>query len=71
MELHTHYARIAEAGGAKFWIHGLRKAFIAVAELELMLPCSLTKRLVNHARPGDLTENYAADGSVGQLREPA
>ncbi|MYF87855.1 MAG: hypothetical protein F4027_11195 [Rhodospirillaceae bacterium] len=36
-----------------------------------MLPRSLTKRLVNHARPGDVTEGYAADWTVGQLREPA
>ena len=70
-ELHTHYARITKAGGAKFWFHGLRNAFITVAERELMLPRSLTKRLVNHARPGDVTEGYAADWTVEQLREPA
>ena len=28
---------------------GLRNCFITVAERELMLPRSLTKRLVNHA----------------------
>ena len=60
-ELHTHYARISEAGGAKFWFHGLRNVFITVAERELMLPRLLTKRLVNHARPGDVTEGYVAD----------
>ena len=70
-ELHAHYARIGKAGGAKFWFHGLRNAFITVAERELMLPRSLTKRLVNHARPGDVTEGYAADWTVEQLREPA
>ena len=42
VELHTHYARNAEAGDTKFWFHGLRNAFIMVAERELMLPCSLT-----------------------------
>ena len=42
---------ISEAGGAKFWFHGLCNAFITVAERDLMLPRSLTKRLVNHARP--------------------
>ena len=63
---------ISEAGGAKFWIHGLRNAFITVAERELMLPRSLTMRLVNHARPPpDVTEGYAADWTVEQLREPA
>ena len=70
-ELHAHYARITKAGGTKFWFHGLRNAFITVAERELMLPRSLTKRLVNHARPGDVTEGYAADWTVEQLREPA
>ena len=36
-----------------------------------MLPRSLTKRLVNHARPGGVTEGYAADWTVEQLRGPA
>ena len=71
VELHTHYARIEKAGGAKFWFHGLRNAFITVAERDLMLPRSLTKRLVNHARSGDVTEGYAADWTVEQLRGPA
>ena len=70
-ELQRHYEAIGREGGAKFWFHGLRNAFITVAERELMLPRSLTKRLVNHARPGDVTEGYAADWTVGQLREPA
>ena len=70
-ELQSHYARITQAGSAKFWFHGLRNAFITVAERELMLPRSLTKRLVNHARPSDVTEGYAADWTVEQLREPA
>ncbi len=60
-ELQSHYERITEAGAAKFWFHGLRNAFITVAERELMLPRSLTKRLVNHARPSDVTAGYAAD----------
>ena len=65
------YGEISELGGARFWFHGLRNAFITVAERELMLPRSLTKRLVNHARPQDVTEGYAADWNIGQLREPA
>ncbi len=69
--LQRHYDRITKAGGTKFWFHGLRNAFISVAERELMLPRSLTKRLVNHERPGDVTEGYAADWTVEQLREPA
>ena len=70
-DLARFYGEISEKGGARFWFHGLRNAFITVAERELMLPRSLTKRLVNHARPGDVTEGYAADWSVEQLREPA
>ena len=68
---HHLYARIGKAGGAKFWFHGLRNSFITVAERELMLPPSLTKRLVNHARPNDVTQGYAADWTIAQLREPA
>ena len=68
---HHLYARIGKAGGTKFWFHGLRNSFITVAERELMLPPSLTKRLVNHARPNDVTEGYAADWTIAQLREPA
>ena len=70
-ELQHLYDRIGRAGGTKFWFHGLRNAFITVAERELMLPRSLTKRLVNHARRSDVTESYAADWTVEQLREPA
>ena len=71
VEPRSHYAAITKAGGAKFWFHALRNSFITVAERELMLPRSLTKRLVNHARPQDVTEGYAADWTVEQLREPA
>ena len=69
--LAQHYKPIGEAGGAKFWYHGLRNAFITVAERDLMLPNALTKRLVNHAPPNDVTEGYAADWTIGQLRDPA
>ena len=64
-------ARIGEAGGAKFWFHALRNCFISVADRDLMLPASLTKRLVNHSRPQDVTEGYAADWSMEQLRDAA
>ena len=70
-ELSYYHGRIGAAGGAKFWYHGLRNCFITVAERELMLPSSLTKRLVNHAPPSDITEGYAADWTIGQLRTPA
>ena len=70
-ELQHLYRRISRAAGTKFWFHGLRNCFITVAERELMLPRSLTKRLVNHTRQDDVTEGYAADWTVGQLRGPA
>ncbi|MCY4592687.1 MAG: hypothetical protein OXE86_19450 [Alphaproteobacteria bacterium] len=63
--------RIGAACGTRFWYHGLRNAFITVAERELMMPPSLTKRLLNHAPPRDITQSYAADWTIGQLREPA
>ncbi len=56
---------------ALFWYHGLRNCFITVAERDLLPPQALTKRLVNHARPADVTEGYAADWTIGQLRGPA
>ena len=68
---HHLYSRISKTGGAKFWFHGLRNCFITVAERDLMLHPSLTKRLVNHARPNDVTEGYAADWTIAQLRDPA
>ncbi len=71
VELSHLHPRIGKTAGAKFWFHGLRNCFITVAERELMLPRSLTKRLVNHARPSDATEGCAADWTVEQLREPA
>ena len=70
-ELHPHCTRIGKARGSEFWFHGLRNASITVAERELILPRSLTKRLVNHAWPGDVTESYAADWTEEQLRELA
>ena len=69
--LHRYHAGIGKAAGTRFWFHGLRNAFITVAERDLMLPRPLTKRLVNHARDDDITEGYAADWTVEQLREPA
>ena len=65
------YARIGKAAGTRFWYHGLRNCFITVAERDLLLPRALTKRLVNHARPADVTEGYAADWTIDQLRGPA
>ena len=69
--IHQYYKDIGRVGGTKFWFHGLRNVFITVAERELMLCRSFTKRLVNHARDDDITEGYAVDWTVEQLREPA
>ena len=70
-DLSQYYKRIGAACGTRFWCHGLRNAFITVAERELMLPPSLTKRLVNQAPPQDITQSYTADWTIAQLREPA
>ena len=71
LDVQRFHAGIGRAAGTKFWFHGLRNSFISVAERELLLPRSLTKRLVNHARSDDVTEGYAADWTVEQLRGPA
>ena len=70
-DLSKYYPRIGEAAGTRSWYHGLRNCFITVAERDLLLPHALTRRLVNHAPASDITEGYAADWTVGQLREPA
>ena len=70
-DLSQYYKRIGEASGTRFWYHGLRNAFITVAERDLMLPATLTKRLVNHAPPNNVTQSYAADWTIGQLSEPS
>ena len=49
--------------------HGLRNVFVTVAERDLLLPRTLTRPLVNHAPPSDVTEGYAADLTIWQLRE--
>ena len=70
-DLSHMYEAISRTGGEKFRFHGLRNSFITVTERDLLLPLSLTKRLVDHARPSDLTEGCAADWTIEQLREPA
>ena len=39
---------------SQFWFHCLRNCFITGAECDLLLPLSLTKRLVNHTQPSDV-----------------
>ena len=43
----------------------------AILERNLMMSPTLTKRLVNHARPNDVTECYAADWTLAEPRAPA
>ena len=62
------YGCISERGGAKFWFHACRNCFITVALRDLMLPDNLVKHLVNHAPSRDVTEGYAADWTLEQLR---
>ena len=54
----------------KFWFHSLRNC-CTVVERKLMLPTSLTKRLVNDARLHGVTEGYAAAWTMDQLRDAA
>ncbi len=62
MGLRRYHADTTRAAGTRFWLHGLRNVFITVAERELMLTRSMTKRLVNHARPSDIIEDYTPTG---------
>ena len=66
-EMRHLYPTISRVSGTKFWFHALRNNFITIAEREIGLATSLTKRLVNHARPRDVTEGYAADWTSEQL----
>ena len=42
-----------------------------MAGREIMLPLSLIKRMVNHARPSDVTEDHAPDWTVEPLSKPS
>ena len=61
---------VPELGFLGLVARALDLSFHCLAERELMLPRSLTKRRVNHAGPSDVTKGYAADWTVEQLREP-
>ena len=50
---------------SQFWFHGLRNCFITVAECDLFLPLSLTKRLVNHTRPSGPATSPKATRPIG------
>ncbi|WP_460018634.1 tyrosine-type recombinase/integrase [Magnetospira thiophila] len=70
-DIHHVYPTITKGAGTKFWFHALRNNFITIAERDIGLATSLTKRLVNHARPQDVTEGYAADWTFEQLLRAA
>ena len=65
------YGRISEAGGAKFWFQGMRHCYLAVAERDLLLPSSLTSRLLNRAPIGGIAAGHPEDWTIDQLRKPA
>jgi len=67
----SYYRAIVRHGGKPFWYHALRNCFVTVAAHELKLPESLVKRLVNHRARGDVTQGYATQWTLEQLREPA
>jgi len=70
-DIHHVYLTISKNAETKFWFHALRNNFITIAERDIGLATSLTKRLVNHARPQDVTEGYAADWTSEQLLRAA
>ena len=67
----SYYRAIIRHGGKPFWYHALRNCFVTVAAHELKLPKSLVKRLVNHHAGADVTDDYATQWTLEQLREPA
>ena len=67
----SYYRAIVRHGGKPFWHHALRNCFITVAAHELKLPESLVKRLVNHRTRANVTQGYATQWTLEQLREPA
>ena len=64
------YGRISDAGGAKFWFQGMRNCYLAVAERDLLLPSSLTSRLLNRAPIGGIAAGHPEDWTIEELREP-
>ena len=67
----SYYRAIVRHGGKPFWYHAFRNCLITVAAHELKLPESLVKRLVNHRAHGDVTQGYATQWTLEQLRDPA
>ncbi len=64
------YGRISEASGAKFWFQGMRYCYLAVVERDLLLPSSLTSRLLNRTPIGGIAAGHPEDWTIEQLRHP-
>ena len=69
-EIKHLYGRVSEAGGTKFWFQGMRNCYLAVAERDLLLPSSLTSRLLNRAPIGGIATGSPEDWTVEELHEP-
>ena len=70
-EIKHLYGRISVAGGAKFWLQRMRNCYLAVAERDLLLPSSLTSRLLNRAPVGGIAAGHPEDWTTQQLEAPA
>ena len=70
-EIKHLYGQISVAGGAKFWLQGMRNCYLAVAERDLLLPSSLTSRLLNRAPVGGIAAGHPEDWTTEQLKAPA
>ena len=69
-EIKHLYGRVSESGGAKFWFQGIRNCYLAVAERDLLLPSSLTSRLLNRAPIGGIATGRPEDWTIEELRNP-
>ena len=49
----------------------MRNCYLAVAEVDLLLPSSLTSRLLNRAPVGGIAAGYPEDWTTEQLKAPA
>ena len=70
-EIKHLYGRVSESGGAKFWFQGMRHCYLAVAERDLLLPSSLTSRLLNRSPIGGIAIGRPQDWTIEQLRSPS
>ena len=62
---------MSETADTKFWFQGMRNSYLAVAERDLLLPSSLTRRLLNRAPVGGIAAGHPDDWAIRQLNKPA